>query len=881
MPFKSVIKRYGNWVNLSIYRRLIVWSIGFLLITIAIFSLTVLWIGQTRMIKDAAQRNTHLASIVSRDINSQVSNIYSDARNFTGHLETIPTDPTTQAGAVLSLLIASPQRYKAVYYFDESGNLLFQLANTRAELESFKNGQDVISQPAPPLREDVVSAFARVVNGIDFSDVSFTGTAKDPSIFIGMPISTTIGGSRVVIFEIDLSDIWQTLNRITIGKTGFVYAVSRTGTIISYPDSTYIGRQLSSNLNPLLSGYEGYTEYTEQYNHTPVLSAYSPVGGQLGWGIVVQQDRDEAYAAIARTGYLSIGILLIFTIAGTAGIFIMVRNFTRPMVDLTMTASRIAETGDLTAAPAVESPDEVGRMSHAFNRMIDRIRQSENMFRSIVENSHSGIFIIDSSFHLIYANNQLADMLGGTREQIIGHDFREFLDEESKNMVAERYLRRQRGEDMPSRYEFGFVRHDGEKRIAELSSTVIKNAENQTVTIGQILDITERKMAERELLHAHNELEQRVRQRTADLTNSNVALQQEIVLRKETEERLRQSETRYRALVENSSSIVLEMDPEGRVVYINPFAQQFFGYSEEEILGRNVVGTIVPEVDSSGRDLRSFIADVTKNPDQYYNSENENMRSNGERVWVAWTNKGQRDKDNKLVRILCTGIDRTEPKRAAIILEEKARSEATQAERIRLARDLHDAVSQTLFSASLIAEVVPRLWDKNTAEGKKRLEEVRQLTRGALAEMRTLLFELRPAALADAELGELLRHLTESVTGRSRVQVSLEINGACLLTPNVKIALYRIAQEALNNVGKHSGAGSAKVTLQCSPHSVVLHIVDDGRGFDITQLSSGHFGLDNMRERAASIGATLDIESNKNKGTEVIVIWQNHAEEEE
>ena len=133
-------------------------------------------------------------------------------------------------------------------------------------------------------------------------------------------------------------------------------------------------------------------------------------------------------------------------------------------------------------------------------------------------------------------------------------------------------------------------------------------------------------------------------------------------------------------------------------------------------------------------------------------------------------------------------------------VEERAREMAVLEERNRLARDLHDAVSQTLFSASLIAEVLPRLWERDQDEGRRRLEEVRQLSRSALAEMRTLLFELRPAALAEAELGDLLRQLADTITGRGRLPVTVEISSRTTLPSEVKVAFYRIAQEALNNV---------------------------------------------------------------------------------
>jgi signal transduction histidine kinase/putative methionine-R-sulfoxide reductase with GAF domain len=206
-------------------------------------------------------------------------------------------------------------------------------------------------------------------------------------------------------------------------------------------------------------------------------------------------------------------------------------------------------------------------------------------------------------------------------------------------------------------------------------------------------------------------------------------------------------------------------------------------------------------------------------------------------------------------------------------LYERAQQVATIEERQRLARELHDAVTQTLFSASLIAEVLPRLWERNQEQGRQRLDELRQLTRGALAEMRTLLLELRPAALVDAELGDLLRQLAESITGRARVPVTLEVEGKCVLPPEVKVALYRIAQEALNNVAKHADASQATVSLHGEPQRVKLRISDDGRGFDPSYVPPDHLGLGIMRERAEAVGATMRIKSQPGQGTQVEVAW--------
>jgi signal transduction histidine kinase len=208
-------------------------------------------------------------------------------------------------------------------------------------------------------------------------------------------------------------------------------------------------------------------------------------------------------------------------------------------------------------------------------------------------------------------------------------------------------------------------------------------------------------------------------------------------------------------------------------------------------------------------------------------------------------------------------------------LYENAEEVAAAAERNRLARDLHDAVTQTLFSASLIAEVLPRLFERSPAEGERRLEELRQLTRGALAEMRTLLLELRPAALTEAPLGNLLRHIAEATTGRSRIPVAVRMACDCELPADVKIALYRIAQEALNNVAKHSGATQAEVALRHTAGQVTLTVLDDGRGFDREAVGSDHLGLNIMYERAQTIGATIEVESEPDEGTELSVIWRS------
>jgi PAS domain S-box-containing protein len=198
---------------------------------------------------------------------------------------------------------------------------------------------------------------------------------------------------------------------------------------------------------------------------------------------------------------------------------------------------------------------------------------------------------------------------------------------------------------------------------------------------------------------------------------------------------------------------------------------------------------------------------------------------------------------------------------------------AVATERNRIARDLHDAVTQTLFSASMIAEVLPKLWPRNAAEGQRRLEELRGLTRGALAEMRTLLLELRPTKLMEVELADLLRQLAEAIAGRARLPITVQIDGDAPLPPEVKVAFYRIAQEALNNVAKHAQAYHATIHVHRQPDQIEMMITDDGIGFVFAAITAAHLGLGIMRERAEDIGATLQVESSPGQGTTVCVRW--------
>jgi signal transduction histidine kinase len=208
-------------------------------------------------------------------------------------------------------------------------------------------------------------------------------------------------------------------------------------------------------------------------------------------------------------------------------------------------------------------------------------------------------------------------------------------------------------------------------------------------------------------------------------------------------------------------------------------------------------------------------------------------------------------------------------------LRQKAEQLAVMEERNRLARDLHDSVSQALYSMSLLATAGRRLAQSGSNQTllDDTLLELGTTSQQALKEMRLLLYRLRPLALQFDGLAETLQHRLDAVEKRAGINARLIMPGELpLLPPDIEETLYHIAQEALNNALKHADATAVTVQLTLEADGVVqLVVVDNGRGFDLTlALETGGMGLANMRQRAESQGGALTIESLPDQGTTII-----------
>lgn len=376
------------------------------------------------------------------------------------------------------------------------------------------------------------------------------------------------------------------------------------------------------------------------------------------------------------------------------------------------------------------------------------------------------------------------------------------------------------------------------------------------------------------------------------------ALQQRETDRQQAQAHLQESEERFRAVLDNAAVGMAVMSLDRHITQINQRAMWLTGYSAEELFDLNPSLLAVEEDRYLDREL--FLELIDGRRDQY-TVEKRYIRKDGSIFWGRVNFSAVRGGDGRPLYTIGMIEDITEEKRGAEklaaqeaehrralerriterteelnkaneLLQQKAAQDAVTAERTRLARELHDAVTQTLFSATLIADVLPDLWEHNPIDGRRRLAELHQLTRGALAEMRALLVELRPNALIEVPLPTLLRQLAEAFTGRARINVQLSVDGQCQLSPDMQVALYRIVQEALNNIAKHSKATQAMITLRLGD-SMRVTVADNGAGFDPSTVTADHLGLKIMRERAEAIGAKFSLYSEPGEGTQISVVW--------
>ena len=332
--------------------------------------------------------------------------------------------------------------------------------------------------------------------------------------------------------------------------------------------------------------------------------------------------------------------------------------------------------------------------------------------------------------------------------------------------------------------------------------------------------------------------------------------------------RLAESEARYRYLSDSSPDTVWQADAEGRFTYLSDRAFELTGWRPDELIGRSFAELIAP---ADLPMVLSYWGEAQARPEVSQHYRFSAVRRDGSHVPVemhgrAIIRDGEFAGAHGSVRDVSVqvGLERD--------LRQHTADLAAAEERGHLARELHDSVTQALFGMTLLTRSIEMLLREDPDAAMERLASLRDLQRDALAEMRSLIFELRPGSLAEEGLVRALRTHAAAVQGRIGLPIVLAGDQIERLPIEVEDALYRIAQEALHNVVKHASARQVRLELRRESAAVRLVVEDDGVGFDSTTPRDGHFGLAGMRARAERINGQFAVTSRHGAGTRIDVL---------
>jgi len=268
--------------------------------------------------------------------------------------------------------------------------------------------------------------------------------------------------------------------------------------------------------------------------------------------------------------------------------------------------------------------------------------------------------------------------------------------------------------------------------------------------------------------------------------------------RNKAEVALRESEKNYRELVQSANSIIMRMDTEGRVIFFNTYAQNFFGYRKEDIIGKNVVGTIVPERDITGFDLAVMIKDIGVHPERYVSNENENIRHNGERVRVTWMNKAIYNEAGNVIEILCVGIDVTEKWQLEKRLAQAQKMEAIGTLAGGIAHDFNNILSAIIGYTELSLIDIPNgsALQNNLQQVLKAGGRAKELVRQILAFSRQRESELVPVKVS-LIVNEALKLLRASLPATIKIRHNIKSHLSVLTDPtNIHQVLMNLCTNA-------------------------------------------------------------------------------------
>ncbi len=471
------------------------------------------------------------------------------------------------------------------------------------------------------------------------------------------------------------------------------------------------------------------------------------------------------------------------------------------------------------------------------------LAESEERFRTLYHNTPAMLHSIDASGRLVSVSDYWAEVMGYSREEVIGRPITDFMAEESK--------RHAEAVAIPRFLEVGFCKdvayrlrkRNGEEIDVLLSATAERDAEGDIIrSLAVLVDVTERKRVEQrlqraqELLRSHSrELERQVRERTLEITN----------------------------ILRYTPSLVSLKDRQGRYLLVNSRFEELFevdgaavrGRTDREIFPAPLAGRLSAHDREVVRAGRPF-------------SVEETIPQKG-RVHTYLSAKFPLfDEHGGVNGVGSIATDITALKEAQERLRQLSGRilEGEERERAAIARELHDELGQILTVLRMDAAWLQRRLLDSDPDAAARAGALRDTIDGTIDEVRRVVMRLRPGVLDDLGLIPALEWLAGDFEKRTGISCAFRHAGVPGITGAAATTTYRITQETLTNVARHAGAGRVEVSLAARQGELVLTVRDDGRGFDHGAPAPGR-GIAGIRERAALIGGTVELRSRPGAGT--------------
>jgi PAS domain S-box-containing protein len=486
---------------------------------------------------------------------------------------------------------------------------------------------------------------------------------------------------------------------------------------------------------------------------------------------------------------------------------------------------------------ALATLDDAGRFAGAngsvrdmrdHDRLERDLRASEDRYRNLASSSPDMVFATDAEGRYTFLSDRASTMLGWDLERSLGRPFMGFVAPGWEAAAAASYAAVLADPTSVHSVRIDFLDGAGAARALEIN--ILGKVEDGVLVgiNGVARDISERLRLERELS---------------------------------------QSEERFRFLVQNSPDIVFSTDAEGRFTFLSDAIERVTGHRAEDIIGQHfsviIDQTTIPLAGNRW-------AELVAHPDREQQAALVLRGVDGRRVPVDVRAIGITDGD-AFAGIQGATRDVSDQVRLENELRRQAGELAAGEERAHLARELHDSVTQALFSMTLVSRSVEMLLDRDADAAREQLTQLRELQREALAEMRALIFELRPGNLEQEGLSRALKTHAAALQGRLGLPIIVDSELPDRLPLPAEEVLYRIAQEALHNVVKHAAAHRVRVEVRRLDGGVRLRVEDDGKGFDPERVPEGHLGLAGMRARSERVGAQFACTSQPGSGTTIEV----------